>query len=152
MAKKKWEIWPLGILIAMLTFMGSIVLAVTIMFNNEVPLVSDDYYKQEIAYQSRIDKETRVADHARQPSMSYLKATDAMEITLPNFQPSARTEGKLTFFRPSNPSKDFILDFVPTDSGTQYIDLSKVDAGLWVVQLDWTEDGESYYYEQKLTL
>ena len=152
MAKKKWEIWPVGIVLSMATFMVGIIVAVFIMLKNDVPLVSDDYYAQEIAFQERIDKENRATEAGQTPIIKFLPATDAMEIRIPGFQPTALNAGKITFFRPSNPKKDFSMDLRPEANGTQWVDLRKVDAGLWVVQLDWSVDGKSFYYEENLGL
>lgn len=152
MAKKKIEIWPLAIIIAMGLFMGSIVLAVTVMVNNDVPLVSDDYYAQEIAFQDRIDKEARMSEDGRKPAFKYLPASDAVELSLPQDSTAALRTGTLTFFRPSNPGKDFFVDLALDTAGKQWVDLRNADAGLWVMQLDWKEGDRSYYYEEKIEL
>lgn len=149
--KKKIEWWPIGIVLAMLTFMGGVLFAVGIMMKNDVALTSDDYYAKEIAYQSEIDKSSRALAEDRKPLVQMSSAVEALEITFPGRRNASVFTGKATFFRPSDAHKDFKVDLNPDSTGLQRFALNGRDAGLWLVQLEWEEDNTPYYHEQQFT-
>jgi hypothetical protein len=148
--KKKIEWWPIGIIAAMLTFMGSVLFAVSVMVGNEVSLTSEDYYAKEIAYQAEIDKSSRALAADRKPILRQVAEVDALEISFPGRKQASTFAGKATFFRPSDPKQDFKVDLNPDAAGLQAISLSGRSAGLWLVQLEWSEDSLSYYHEQQI--
>jgi hypothetical protein len=148
--KKKIEWWPIGIGIAMATFIGGILFAVSIMVRNDVPLTSDDYYAKEIAYQDEIDKSARAMSPASQPVVKTLPASEAVEVKFPSHKQGNAFQGTATFFRPSDPQKDFTVDLQPDSTGQQWLSLRGRDAGLWVMQLSWSEGEVPYYYEQQI--
>jgi hypothetical protein len=148
--KRHREWWPIGIVIAMLTFMGGVVFAVSIMMRNDVPLTSADYYAQEIAYQSEIDKAQRGLAAAEKPVVRILEAAETLEIVFPGRKKATQFVGKATLFRPSNPSEDFAVTLNPDADGRIAIDLHTRAKGLWTLQLEWSQDNTPYYYEQAL--
>lgn len=148
--KKKLEAWPIGIILAFVVFIGGVLVAVTIMVKQDVPLTSDDYYAKEIAYQDQIEKSSRGMAPARKPEIKALAATQAVEIAFPGRNRSGQFSGKVTFFRPSDAKKDFGMDLSLDSAGVQWISMKGRDSGLWQVQLDWTESGTAYYYEQQI--
>jgi nitrogen fixation protein FixH len=152
MEKKKREIWPIGIAAAMATFIGGIVLAVSIMVKSDVALVSEDYYAQEIGYEAHINKERRMVADGRKPNLVYAAAAKTLELTIPANDSTRLTEGRVTFFRPSDPTKDFKVTLALDATGRMQVDLSKVMSGLWQVQVDWQEGADAYYYEERITL
>ena len=152
MKKKKLEIWPIGIIVVMATFIGGIIFAVSIMLRNEVSLVSEDYYAKEIGYEAHIAKERRLVADGRQPALVYVAAAKTLELHIPAAQEARIAEGEVTFFRPSDPKKDFMVTLALDSSGRMQVDLSKANSGLWQVQVDWKEGQDAYYYEQRLTI
>jgi hypothetical protein len=152
MEKKKRELWPIGIVLAMGTFIVGIVVAVTIMFKNDVPLTSKDYYAKEIAYQGEIDKSSRGLAPSQKPEIRNLTATGSLEIIFPGKKQSTEFSGKVVFFRPADPKMDFEVGLSPDTTGSQWIDLRQKAKGLWMVQIDWNEDGTPYYFEQQLLI
>jgi hypothetical protein len=152
MAAKKREWWPIGIVAAFAVFIGGIGFAVGIMMRNDVPLTSADYYAQEIAYQSQIDKSSRGLAPAHKPALKVLPATQALEIQFPGDLPAMPITGKVVFFRPSDPGKDFSATLLPDSNGVQWVALQGKARGLWVVQLEWRADGVAYYYEEQILI
>lgn len=148
--KKKLEAWPIGIILAFAIFIGGILVAVSIMVKQDVPLTSDDYYAKEIAYQDQLDKSSRGMAPARKPEIKTLAASQAVEIAFPGWDLSTQFSGKVTFFRPSDAKKDFALDLSLDSAGVQWVSMKGRDGGLWQVQLDWSENGTAYYYEQQI--
>jgi nitrogen fixation protein FixH len=151
MEKKKRELWPIGIIVVMATFIGGISFAVSVMLRNEVSLVSDDYYAKEIAFEQHIAKERRLAAGGRKPQLAYVAAAKTLELHIPTGSPAGAV-GELTFFRPSDPSKDFKVALALDSSGRMQVDLHKALSGLWQVQVDWKEGEDAFYYEERITL
>lgn len=151
MSKKKTEWWPIGIVAAFAIFIGGIAVAVTIMVKNDVPLTSDDYYAKEIAYQDQIDKSNRGISPAQKPVIKVLPATGGLEISFPNFS-KGNLKGKVTFFRPSDPTKDFSLDVKTDESGMQWVSMRDRAQGLWQIQIEWSEQETEYYYEEQILI
>lgn len=154
MSTKKMEIWPIGIITAFAVFIGGIMIAVTIMVRNDVALTSDDYYAQEVAYQSQIDRSSRALTPDIKPNIKHLAATSAIEIVFPGQKAGSATpfSGKATFFRPSDPKKDFTMDLKLDTNGMQWVPMQDRSKGLWVVQIDWKEGGVDYYYEEQIMI
>ena len=148
-SKKKQEIWPWAIVGAFSLFIGGIISAIFMMSSANVPLVAEDYYAQEIAYQEQINKENRA--RFREPIIEFT-AVDGPGAML-RFAPGSKVEageGNITFFRPSDEDLDFTVPVNPDLKGRQWIDLSQARPGLWIVQVEWVEGGEDYYHESKL--
>jgi hypothetical protein len=136
----------------MAIFIGGIAVAVTIMVKNDVPLTSADYYAKEIAYQGEIDKSSRGLAPTQKPQLRTLQATGGLEITFPGRKSASRFDGNAVFFRPSDPKLDFKTGLAPDSTGLQWIDLRQKPKGLWQVQLEWSEDGTAYYYEEQIVI
>jgi hypothetical protein len=152
MREKKRELWPIGIVVAFVIFIGGISFAVSIMMRNDVPLTSSDYYAKEIAYQSQIDKTSRGLEPDRKPEIKLLPSTRALEIVFPGKQAASPFSGKATFFRPSDPTKDFSITLQLDANGMQWINLRERAKGLWEIQLEWDENGVAYYYEEQILI
>ncbi|HEX2898563.1 MAG TPA: FixH family protein [Bacteroidia bacterium] len=152
MSKKKVELWPIGIIAAFAVFISGILIAVTIMMRNDVPLTSKDYYAKEIAYQEQLDKSSRGLSPAQKPVIQQLAATEALQITFPGHSSPVKPTGKITFFRPSDPTKDFAIDLGTDASGMQWVSMRDRVKGLWLVQIEWTESGTEYYYEEQILI
>lgn len=152
MEKKKREIWPIGIAMAMIGFIAGIVVAVSIMMRADVSLTSEDYYAKEIAYQSQLDQSKRGLSAQDKPEIKMLRATQAMEITFPGKKEASSFEGKVTFYRPSNPSSDFSTTLETDENGLFWMSLQGKEKGLWIVKLEWKKDETPFYFEQQLML
>ena len=150
--KKKREIWPIGIVFAMLTFMGGVIFAVTIMMRQPVPMTAEDYYAKEMVFQDQIDQASRALAPEEKPDIKLLRATEAIEITFPGKETASLFEGKLTFFRPSDPTKDFTKPLDLDENGLHWMSLRGQEKGLWMLKLEWNKDEVPYYYEQQIML
>jgi hypothetical protein len=153
MSKKKREYWPYAIVLVLLTQMTGIVYAMSVMMSHSVPLVADDYYIQELAFQGQIDKEQRIIADGRTPEVNVLRATSALEVTYPNYDAELNAiKGKITFLRPSDPSMDHVVTVKPEADAKQWLNVKTTQKGLWLLQFDFEIDGNSYYYEEEVVL
>jgi hypothetical protein len=153
MSKKKREFWPYAVVLVLATFMSGIVYAMSIMMSHKAPMVSEDYYVQELAYQEQIDKEQRMINDSRTPTVKVLKATSAVEITYAGFDASLNAiKGNVAFRRPSDPGQDFVLSVNPEADGKQWLNLGQVQKGLWQIQFDFEIDGRGYFHKENIEI
>lgn len=144
--KIKWN-WGWGIFLAIVVFMGIIVVIVASMMNREVDLVTDRYYDKEIKFQQQIDKEERTAALNENIKIDY--SGNAVTVIFPG---NNRPEGELYFYRPSNLHKDFKVPISIDTNFSQLVGVSKLDRGLWKLKISWTANKNDYYFEKTLML
>lgn len=130
-----------------IAFVGFILTLVVISVRqDDIHLVTENYYEKEIRYQDQIDRESASAGLDREvlvfdaPSKSIL-------LDLP-----IGAKGNLQLFRPSDARLDQELVLDITDVGKKSVPLDKLKSGYWRVQLTWTENGVEFYREKKISL
>lgn len=140
--------WGIKIGIGMGLFVALVITMVTIsMQQKDIHLVASDYYEQEIAYQETIDKMNNLEKLGHKPVLEIQGAGVIADFSsLPEF---TSIQGKINFFRPSDPALDFNTDIALTNEGKQYVEAGK---GKWIVKLSWNNKGTDYYMEQNVVL
>jgi len=137
--------WGTGIVIAIVVFMVITVATVIFMMNQDVDLVSEDYYEKGIKYQQQIDKENRSQNLKENVKMEW--TGNMFEISFPEEYDSQSITGEILFYRPSDSKKDFKLPLSLTDRN-QVIPVSGLQKGLWRVQLNWSLNNKDNYYSE----
>lgn len=125
-----------------------ILLVVACVKQNDIFLVSEDYYKQEIQYQDRIDDIANAVELKNPVTVELNDETNILRIDLT--KESAGSEGKVTFFRPSNPELDRDFTVKLSAAGIQEISTKSLAKGLWLIKVQWQKEGKSFYKEQKV--
>jgi hypothetical protein len=138
--------WGYRIAILYTSFVIFMITMVVMTFQYKVNLVAPDYYKQEMTYQSEIDKISNVAQLLEKVKLQY---TDKMLwLELPN----GEAEGEILFFRPSDASKDFKIALSTDSTGRQALPTEGLATGLWRLKIDWTAKGKAFYSEQRIKI
>lgn len=141
-----WGKWIVAAFIAFAVFIFSLV---TIAMRQDVPLVTKEYYYEEIHFQDQIDRKQRAAELAIQPDIS-INGEGRLLVTYPEF--NKLTSGQVTLFRPSDDSLDQTFDLIATNDDSQTYRLKSVKKGLYRAQMRWTMDGKEYYIEKVIVL
>ena len=136
--------WGTGILIFLVIFFIAIFSFVYFSFQLQIDLVERDYYPQEIAYQKQIDKITRLEKLGQKISIQ--KEEGMLILTFPEAHKS-RIEGKILIYRPSDAGMDTIHDIVTDKSNKQFIPSAHLNAGKYILKIDWVCEREAYYQE-----
>lgn len=139
--------WGKGILLTIIAFVGFILTLVVISVRqDDIHLVTENYYEKEIKYQEHIEREKSAAGLDREV-LVFDSETKSMLLDLP-----VGAMGNLQLFRPSDARLDqeFPLDI--TEVGKTTVPLGKLKSGYWRVQLTWTENGVEFYEEKKISL
>jgi nitrogen fixation protein FixH len=137
--------WGWKITIFLAIYMTGIISVVWYSMTLDVNLVADDYYQQELAYEEQITRMKNTALLAEKPTFNISSNKKLVVLTFPkNLSPS---DGKITFFRPSDFTQDrkFKLDL--DNENQQGFVTASLKPGLWKAKLLWEKDGESYYQE-----
>ncbi len=109
-------------------------------FQQDFDLVADNYYEQEIAYQGRIDQMTNAKNDNQKVIVS--KTDAAIELLFP----SASEDVIVHFFRPSDDTKDVLLEEAHVDSQLA-LALDQFTTGKYLVKVEWKANGKTYFQE-----
>jgi hypothetical protein len=139
--------WGKGILLTIIAFVGFILTLVVISVRqDDIHLVTENYYEKEINYQDQIDRETSAAGLDREVLL-FDSQSKSMVLDLP-----VGAKGNLQLFRPSDARLDQELSLDIQEEGKTTVSLDKLKSGYWKVQLTWTENGTDFYQEKKISL
>ncbi|UJP66867.1 FixH family protein [Mongoliitalea daihaiensis] len=139
--------WGKGIILTLTAFAGIIISMVVICVRqDDIHLVTQNYYEEEIKYQDQIDKMIN-ANQLDYEAMAYDAQRRLIELNLPK-----GSKGTLHLFRPSDARLDQKLDFDIQDDEANAINLSELKPGYWKIKMTWVEDETSYYLEKKINI
>jgi len=141
--------WGTGILIGIIIFVVLSVTMTVIFMTQDVSLVSDQYYEKSLSYQEEIDKQNRTKSLNEQVQINF--NGEVISISLPSAYLDKKISGEIYFYRPSNPSLDFVLPLQLVE-GNQNIPVNRLEKGFWRLKLNWMMDGNGYYNEKAITI
>ncbi|MGD8306355.1 MAG: FixH family protein [Ignavibacteria bacterium] len=142
--------WGTGIVISIAVFMSITILMGIYMMNQDVNLVADDYYDQEIKYQQQIDRIDRTKRLDQDEIISFNGSV--VEIGLPPKFSKKNIQGEIYFYRPSNADNDLRIPLSVDSIGVQLIPVTAIERGLWTVKIRWEYLGEEYFDERRIIL
>ena len=111
-------------------------------------LVTEDYYKKELAYGDVIKKRQN-ADTMRVP-VKIIQKDKNLIIEFPAY--ITQVKGKIILYKPDNSKLDQEFILQPDEQNRQIIDQNKLISGRWNVIVDWEYNKVPYRIEQKMTL
>lgn len=139
--------WGNGILLLLLVFIGLMATLVTICVKqDDIHLVTEDYYAEEIKYQEHIDR---------------VRNTQAIEGKVMEFDPASKTlvfnlpvgaKGELHLFRPSDARLDKKIQVDIKDVDANILNLNELASGYWKMKMTWEAGGVAYFEEKKIDI
>ena len=143
--------WGTGIVLAFVAFISFILYFVVRMSMDDSAnhdLVTDDYYKQELAYQNEIDASNSASK--MNAKLKIKKSVDGLTVVFPEQFDPKKIKGLVSLYRPSNKHLD--IDFPISLSNTHLLipDNSLV-GGRWDITVKWTYEGKTFLHKEKLT-
>ena len=148
---KKFTFWPYAIVIGLVSFMGYIVYFVIQAMNQDVDLVSKDYYAQEIAYQDQIDR-VRRTQALGDVMLTYKEEGQTILLQVPATYSDKKLTGMITLFRPSDDKLDQQLPLQLGRDLSQLIEVGDLEKGLWKVRVNFSDGEEAYYSEKTIQI
>jgi hypothetical protein len=125
-------------------FIGTLV---TFCVREDISLVSKDYYKEELDYQTQIKRLNNTEHLQQKPRIQYI---DHVGLRVVWDAETKIEKGELKLFCPSNSKLD--KNFALKSSSEQVFEMAAVKKGMYRVKLVWTMDGLEYYYEEQIYL
>lgn len=139
--------WGKGIVITLILFVSMMVgLVIICVKQDDIHLVTQNYYEEEIKYQDKIDQMVN-ANSLDYKVMVYDSQLKKVDLKLP-----VGSKGILHFFRPSDARLDQKITFDVINLNTNGFDLTSLKPGYWRVKLTWSENGVDYFHEEKINI
>ena len=143
--------WGYKILFLYTGFVLLVLFMVFLAYRQDVPLVFDDYYKQELKYQEEIDKLKNARSLPVPISIEYLADDRALRIHFPAGQPGSLT-GTIQLMRPSDPKMDTSFPVRADDHMIQRVSLGGMQNGFWKLKVYWENDYKQFLEEKDLII
>jgi len=138
--------WGVGITIVVILFTIVTLAFVYFAFNQDVNLVRDDYYAEELKYESKIKKIKRAKKLTESLKVSIKEKS--IQFNFPKNIKSKSITGKVLFYRPSDRARDILLSILVDSLNQQSVSLSNMLKGMWKVQVDWAINDITYFNEE----
>lgn len=145
------SLWPYAIIGWFVIFGTAMAVWVVFAVRNDMDLVSADYYDREIRHQQQIDRQARTLPVQSEVKVAYDAAQQRITIALPAAH-AGQARGKINFYRPSDAKLDREAKLSLNAAGTQELDATLLHPGFWKVRVQWTVNGEEYYFDQDFTI
>ena len=138
--------WGKSIVLAFILFAVFIGVLVFVCVREDVSLVSKNYYKDDLEYQSQIDRVRNTDELAKKPTIDLVDDQSLrVEFDFHQFD-----GGKLVLYSPADISEDKTFKIERTDSPFQVFSVGSLKKGNYKVKMTWTTDGKEYYYEKSI--
>ena len=145
MMMTKKTIWPYGLTVVILLYIGWLLFFLFFSNSQKADVVEENYYRKGIEYQRQIDKRIRTNHLPGQVNIIYTPQNKLI-IRLPIKADS----GIISLYRPSDASLDKKYDLHLDDGRRQVLDVAHLKKGKWTVKIDWQTSGQNYYFEKTL--
>lgn len=142
--------WGTGIVLAFVGFISFILFFVVRMSTENRAnhdLVTEDYYRQELAYQKEIDAQNNATKDIN--NLKVRKSPDGLEIRFPEKVNPKEIEGTVSLYRPSNKQLDFDLPISLSNNHLLIPDNRLLD-GRWDIKISWTYNGTDYLHKENI--
>ncbi len=140
--------WGHGIAIFFACFVGFILFLVVKSHQQNIDLVTENYYEQELQYQQQITKIENTQKLAEK--VKIISEKGGVQLQFP--QLPAPVKGQVQVFRPSDARFDLVKDLAPDSLNHQLIATSALPAGYYRIKINWQSGGKDYYTDEALHL
>lgn len=140
--------WGTKLVLGMAAFMSFIIGMVVFMFKNHGndALVEDDYYEKGINYNKEYNAKSNTLNDNAIPEIKLSKSQLIIQLKeVATYQ--------LVLMRPSAAAKDVKSSGKTIgDANLIIIDATKLDKGLWSLNLQWRSNGKDYQFRKDITI
>jgi len=114
----------------------------------DIPMVSKDYYEQELVYQDKLDAIDNT--NAYDGAFSLSKTDEEVTVQVPKALSSIMTKGTIVFYCPSTDKMDRTETLQQNASGTYTFPISQLPGKAYIAKISLQSNGIEYYKELKL--
>ncbi|PKV48303.1 hypothetical protein ATE84_0300 [Aquimarina sp. MAR_2010_214] len=143
--------WGTAIVLVFIGFISFILYFVVKMNTNqnyEHDLVTEDYYKKELAFQKEINAEKNSKTLLK--NIVVKKTAEGLVISFPKDKNYSDISGTISLYRPSSKKLDFEIPISLTASEL-IIDDKNMLEGRWNITIDWKYENTSYLFKKSFT-
>jgi len=143
--------WGTGIVMAFAAFIAFILYFVILASTDNRAnhdLVTEEYYKEELAYQKEIDALSNAKDYVSQ--FNFVKHENGLTITFPSKMNYKEIEGKVSLYRPSNKHLDFDFPISLSNKHLLIPDKRLLD-GRWDIKIYFNYQGKEHLIKKSIT-
>ncbi|WP_103864163.1 FixH family protein [Aquimarina sp. I32.4] len=143
--------WGTSIILAFIGFISFIlyfVIKMNINQNYQHDLVTEDYYKKELAFQDEINAEENSKTLTN--DITIKKKDEGLVISFPKDKNYNDIKGTIFLYRPSNKKLDIKIPISLSNSTFVIKDQELLD-GRWNITVDWKYQGISYLFKKSIT-
>jgi len=142
--------WGTGIVIAFVIMVSAMLYLVSIALRQDNDLVESDYYQKSINYQQHIDKAKNTELLAEKIMIDY--SSGSLKLNYPKLADFKEYSGKILFYSPVEAKRDLSINIEADSSYAQIVDLSKIQAGRYMIKIDWQISAKAFYKEEELII
>jgi nitrogen fixation protein FixH len=147
--KRFWH-WGVGITLVYAVFATGTLGFVMFAMQQQVDLVSADYYPQSLAHDARMAATARAAALGGSFSIAVEPGPRTVAVAWPQ---DMRVEtGLITFYRASDARSDRSVRVAADSQGRQMVPVGDMEHGAWIVRVEWTAEGETFFAERRIVL
>jgi hypothetical protein len=139
--------WGKSIVLAFVLFILFIGTLVVVIMRQDISLVTDNYYEQELRYQEQLDRMSNTNGLSEKPSITVFPG----KVEIRYGRMTDVTVGELELFRPSDKRWDRRFTLLNQDSVQQF-NVQELPRGMYKAKLRWSQDGKAFYLESTIYL
>lgn len=143
--------WGTGLVIFFIIFISSLVFILYKSTQYDNALVIDNYYDEDIHYQSHYDKKQNTALLPQKVTVTYDPGSKTALITFPTDTLNP-PKGNIWLYNPVHKSQDKNIPFVANKNMTVQVPLEYASTGRWKLKIDWTQGEKEYYTEEEILI
>lgn len=138
--------WGQSITIVIVLFMAFILTLVYKMHFRNADLVQDDFYEQEVLYNS---KKESIFNYERSGfELSIEQTPNGIEVQYPS--DFSYDKGSLQFYRADDKSLDKTYELTIDENSKQVLEYTDFIVGKYEVNISWNSDEKSYLYKSEI--
>lgn len=140
--------WGTGLLITIIVFVTFFISFIVFSLTQDINLVSKDYFPDEIAYETKLQK-IKNANNLKE-NISIEKKDDKIIFKYPK-NLKTQISGTILFYYVTDRNFDVDFKIEPNLDNQQLIYIEKLKKGRYYIQIDWSSNKSDYFQEFKIT-
>ncbi len=137
--------WGTGIAVVIILFIGAMIGIIVFSMNQQVNLVSPDYYPKGVNHEEHLQKQRNLASLGAKVVCE--KNQDSLKIIFPEEFRNKNIKGSIQFYYMTNYEKDIKQEIELDTELSQSFFLQQFETGRYLIKLDWSDGEKSYYQE-----
>lgn len=141
--------WGYKIALVYLVFVAGIIYLVVQASRQNIDLVTENYYAEEIQYQQRINEKNNT--QLLSAPLDVQVQQGVLTLSFPKEFSQKELKGQVVLYCPSDAQKDLSRN-LQTENNTMKISLPQQNQGFHQLKVKWEAEGVKYYFEKNLML